>query len=787
MSQAGKVLHLYVEMRAASEEDEKFLGRRDNGTNQLMLQCPDILTNSQRSSAYSSPNCSPDVSPMMSRHSGNCNHNLPSSKSSSRHSVSSQLQNSYPTGSPTQFDVQNDNFGELLKFLAQNTSNSDSLGRSCSPDADLYHGKMPTPQSSASCGWLTVPSPSNCRSYEDPEMMNENGRTAVVSFGYIDKTSVNSTAGHCNSMCLKENKNRLEGQPLHAPLKKRTSDPLWYINDPESDYTYHRQSQHSRTDTPRSSPYLSRATMDAVASDATYRALEEFGSPKLKHRFAAYNSENCSTSLLRPHQSPHYRSCGKSPVPSHGTLTLPSKTELLELDRKVCHGSMNGLPRSPASEHLCAQVENSPHTVSSMSPPRPHGPTQSLQRQWMSEEHPIVPNKFHLPLPAGRPTDIQHEIPTGTFHTSNPSRTDYSQQSVNKISNTSHLTAKSLSYSSNEYLNTQSLCYSSRCSSRASDADSSVDRRSLSPSSNSELDCKLSVESKKMSNILINRTPSPTPSQVESLRSDSPKNSGPFPKESLYWQDSLDSFQMYNQSHNKKTGKLIPHTKPGRIYPLMSQKSPSTPSSPALPIKLHHESTSQSLVLDPHQKLNSVPFKDRSDLLHYQLPQCTGVHKSPSTEHKHYDYLFDGLSRSSPEVARRHLSCQNSEGLPVSWTSKQQEWKETGLVQGIGKINEENHYQQSSGVYAQGKKCCERDARDKGVQTQAVQEYQIVMDQREAQDHSGSKGMFSQSSSGMTESLGDVFQLDRSSSLSPETSSLTSHATADSSSGMQVG
>lgn len=783
MSQAGKVLHLYVEVRPASEEDEKFLGRGDDGTNKLMLQCPDILTNSQRSSAYSSPNCSPDVSPVMSRRSGNDNHNSSSSKSSSRHSVSFQLQNSKPTGSPTQFDELNDSFGELLKVLAPNTSNSDSLGHSSSPDADLYYGKVPTPQSSTSCGWLTVPSTSNCRSYEDPGMMNVNGRTSVVSFGYIDKASVNNMAGHCNSMCLKENKNRLEGHPLHAPLQKRKSDPVWCIDDPPRDDTFHRQSQQSRTDTPRSSPCLSRATMDAVARDATYRALEEFGSPKLRHRFAGHNSENCSATLLQPHQSPHCRSWSKSSVLPHGTVTLPSKTNLLELDRKVCHGSMNGLPRSPASDHLCAQVENSSHTVSSMSTRRPHSPTQSLQRQWMSEEHPIFPNKFHLPLPAGRPTDIQHEILTGTFHTSNPAWTDYSHQTTNKISNTSHLDAKHSSYSSNEYLNPQS--YSSRCSSRASDADSSVsDRRSLSPSSNSELDCKLSVGSKKMSNFFLgNCTPSPTPSQAESLRSDSPKNSGPFPKESLHWQSSLDSLQMYNQNHNKKSEKLIPQTKPGRIYPLMSQKSSST-SSPALPVKLHCASTSQSQVLDSHQKLSSIPFKDRSDLHHYQLPQCIGVHKSPGTENKHYDH---GLSKSSPEIDRRHSSCQNSEGLPVSWTSKQQEWKETGLVQDRGKINEENHYQKSSGVYTQSKEYCKRDSRDKGVQTQPAQEYEIVMDQRQAQDHSGSKEMFSQSSTGMIGSLGDGFQLDRSSSLSPETSSTTSHGTADSSSAMQVG
>ncbi|XP_017289171.1 uncharacterized protein LOC108246240 isoform X2 [Kryptolebias marmoratus] len=778
MSQAGKVLHLYVEVRSVSEEDEKFRGTGDDGTKQLMLQCPDILTNSQRSSAHSSPNRSPDVSPVMSRRSGSGNHNLPSSKSSSRHSVSFQLQNSDPAGLPTQFqeqDVLYDRFGQLLEVLAPKASNSDSLGHTYSPDVDLYHGKVPISQSSTSCRWLTVPPPtnSNCRSFEDPEMVDGNGKTSVVSFGYIDKASVNSMAGHCNSTCLKETKNKLEGHLLHAHLQKRMSDPVWYNNKPSTDDTFHYRPPQSRTDTPRGSPYLSRATMDAVARDATHRALEEFGSPKLRHRFAGHNSENCSATLLQHHQSPSCRSWGGSPVLSRSTLTLPSKTEFLELDRRVCHGSMNGLPRSPASDHLCAQAGNSSHSGFSMSAPGPHGPTHSLQRQWLSEEHPTFSNKFHLPLPTGRPTDIQHEIPKDSHH------------GVNNVTNTSHHAEDRSSYNSNEYLNTQSLYHSSCCSSRASDADSSVnDRRSISPLSNSELDCKLSVESNKLSIFYPgNRTPSPT----TSLRSESPRNTLPFSKESLPWQSSIDSLQMNNQNHNKKTENPIPQTKPGCISPLMSHKSPSTPSSPALPAKLYRASASQSPVLDPHQKRSSIPFKDRSDLHRYQRPQYTGGNKSPGMECKHYDHLFDGSLRSSLEVTRKHPSCQNSESLPVSWTSRQQEWKEAGLVQDRRKTNQENQHLQSSGVNTQSKReYCKRDARDKGVQTQTAQEYQISRDQREAQDHSGSQGMSSQSSSGVTGSLGDGLQLDRNGSLSPETSSQSSHGTADSSSGMQL-
>lgn len=795
MSQAGKVLHLYVEVRSVSEEDEKFLGRGDDGTNQLMLQCPNILTNSQRSSAHSSPTRSPDVSPVMSRRSGSGSHSLPSSKSSSRHSVSFQLQNSEPTGSSTQFqqqDVLYDSFGQLLEVLAPKTSNSGSLGRTCSSDLDPYCEKLSIPQSSTSCRWLTVPSPtnSNCGFHEDPEMVDGNGKTSLVSFGYIDKASVNSMAGHSNSMCLKETKNRLEGQLQHSHLQKRKSDPVCYNNKLSSDDTFYRHSQPSRTDTPRDLPYLSRATMDVVARDAMHKALEEFGSPKLKHRFAGHNSENSSAAFVQHHQSPHCRSWGGSPVPSCSTRTLPSKNELLELDRRVCHGSMNGLPRSPASDHLCAQVENSSHSVFSMSTLRPHCPTQSLQRQWVSEDHPTFSYKFHPPLPAGRPTDIQHEVARGTFNTSKSSRTDDSLHFFNKVTNTSPHAAEHLSYKSNEFLNSQSLYCSSRCSSRASDADSfAIDRRSVSPSSNSELDRKLSSESNKLSIIFPgNCTPSPTPSQAESLRSESPENSGLFTNECLPWQNSVDSLRMDKQNYNKKTEKLIPQNKPGYISPLTTLKSSSTPSSPASAAKLHRAPVSQSPALDAHQKLSSTQSKDRSDLHRYQPPQYTGGHKSPGIERKHYDHLFDGSPKFSPEVTRRHQCHQNSEGLPVSWTSRQQDWKESGLIQASRNTHKENHHKQSSGVNTQSKgEYCKRDAIDKGIQTQPVQEYQLPRDQRQAQDHRGSKGTFLQSSSGVTGSLGDGLQLDRNVSLSPETSSPSSHATADSSSVTQVG
>lgn len=805
MSQAGNVLHLYVEVRSVAEEEGKVPGRRDDGTAHLMLQCPDVLPYSQRSS---SPYHSQDLSPVSQHQSGVGSYSLPPSKSSSRHSVSFQLQNPDATGSPTQFhrqDVLHDSFGQFLQVLAPGTTGPGqhgSLGRTRSSDMDPYRGRVLISPSSTSSGTLTVPSTptSNRRSYEVPGVGGEEGKTSVVTFGYIEKANVHSMGGRRTSLCQSE-LGRMEGQQPPGHLRKRLSDPMWYNGQPGQGDPYPSHPYTSQIQSPQGSPYLQRALPDAVARDATYRALEEFGSPELRRRFAGHSPENCSPTLPRHYQSPRCRSWGGSPVLPRSTLTLPSKAQLLELDRGVCRSSVNGLPRSPASDHLCAHTGYSSHSVT-----RSHGPPQSQQRPWAGDESPRLSSKFHPPLPAGRPTDIQHEIPTSIFPTSNHSRTGYqfignTQHSVDSsysanLTNTSHNATDSIHYSTNDNLSSKTGYKSSRCSSRASDAASPTSgRRSVSPSINAEVACKLAVEATKLSTIFAERrTPSPTPSQGESLRSESPKVGGSFLRESqpyatLHGKSSPEPLRADNQNHRLKTDKAIPQTRPGRVSPLLSQKAPSSPASPALPARLHRAATSQSPVLDPRHQRCSSPTKDTAALHRYQMPQYTGDHKSTGMERKQSDHLFDRSLSDSPELSRRLLSCQNTEALPVSWTSRHQQWREAGPVQDGEELCEENYRQSTSRVYTPSKE--EYHGKVGGIKT-SLQEYQtpvisVSKDEREeVQDHSGAAGTSSQSSSGVTGSMGDS-QLDRNDSLSPETSSQSSHDTADTGSGIQVG
>ncbi|KAK2921565.1 hypothetical protein Q8A73_001050 [Channa argus] len=776
MAQAGKVLHLYVEVRSVAEEEGKLPGRGDGRTDHLMLQCPDILPHSRRSSTHSSPSRSPDLTPVTQHHAGSGNNTLPSQKSSSRHSVSFQLKNPNATGSLTQLHHHNglyDTCDQLLQVLASGTTS-------------------PSQHSSPGPTWLTAPSTptSNNRSCGAPRM-NEEEKSSVVTFGYIEKANVHSMGGRRASVGQSESGNRMKGQLLPAHLQKRLSDPVWYNGQPEQGDPYHLYPSQKQSS--RSSPHPPKATIDAVAREATYKALEEFGSPELRRRFAARETDNCSPSMPRYCQSSRCQSLGGSPILPRSTLTLPSRTQLLELDRGVCQASLNGLPRSPGSDHLCTQTMNS---MISNSTHHSDGFRQSPQRPWVGDDSPRISNKFHPPLPAGKPTDIQHEIPnhilpaTNHFHTGNQTGGN-SQQSINSNYNAnftsiSHNAPDSIQYSNKDNSNTSSKTHHKPpcSSSRASDAASPTNgRRSISPSLNPEVAWKLAVEATKRCTTYADRnTPSPTPSQAELLQSESPKIGAPFrrdhqPYATLHGQLSPEPLQADNQNQRWKTDKPVLQTQPGHTPPLVPQKAPSSP-------QLHRAAASQSPVLDPRQKCLSFN-KDMSTVHCYQQPQFNEDCKSNFTEQRPYDYLYD----QSPRISRRLLLSQNTEALPVSWTPRLKEWGEAGQLQDRDELCEGRS--SSSGVYTPSKEENPGKNRgDKGIKMTGKGYERPVLylskDQREeVQDLTGGVGMSSQSSSGITGSMGDSSPMDRYDSLSPETSSQSSYDTADTGSGIQ--
>ncbi|KAK1905827.1 Netrin-5 [Dissostichus eleginoides] len=233
MSQADKVLHLYVEVRSVSEEEE-----RGDGTPHSMLQCPDVLPHCQRSS---SPNHRQALPPVSQHQTGFSSHSLPTSRSPPRHSVSFQLQNPDATGSPTRFhrqDLLHDSFSQLLQVLAPGTPSPyhhSSSGHTQSPHMDPYRpGRMLISPSSTSSGTITAPNTptSTRRSYEGPGMRVEEGKTSVVTFGYVEKANVHGHQKTCQSE-LGNPPNRMEGQ-----LRNRLSDPLCYNGRPDQGDPY---------------------------------------------------------------------------------------------------------------------------------------------------------------------------------------------------------------------------------------------------------------------------------------------------------------------------------------------------------------------------------------------------------------------------------------------------------------------------------------------------------------------------------------------------------------------
>ncbi|CAI5655063.1 unnamed protein product [Oreochromis niloticus] len=795
MSQAGKVLHLYVEVRSVAEEEGKVPVQGDDGCSHLMLQCPDVLPHSQRSSAYSSRNPSPDLSPIQ-HHMGGENHSLPLSKTSSRQSVNFQFQNSPSAGSNTQLhqkDALHDSFGQLLEVLTPGMTaprHHGSLGHVSSSDTDPYQRRVFISPSSTSSGRLTVPSTpvSGRRHCEVPGVEGDEGRKSVVSFSYIEKANVHNTAARRNSLSQNEPdspfKEMGSGKVLPAHLQKRLSDPMSYNGHLSQSHACPAQSP-----APRGSPYLQRADLDSVARGATYRAPEEFGSPELKRRFGGHRFENSSPSLPRHYQPSRCRSWGGSPDLPRSTLTLPWKTQLMELDRTLSRSPVNGLPRSPASNHLCAHTSYWSYSADPATKLHSNGPTPSKPRPWMGDESPRQSSKFHPPLPAGRPTDIQHEVQTSVLPASTsctPGTTPHCANNTYNVNttNTSQKATDGIGSSSSNKLNltSRSPYRLSRCSSRASDAASDVSgRRSASPSSNLDVASKLALEASRLSSIFAERrTPSPTP--PESFRPESPKTARLSLKESqpyatLYGRSSPETLQVDAWNHSQKNDKAVPHTKPGRISPVSSQKGLSSPASPAMPARLYRAAASQSPELDPRQKRNASSSKDTSSLHRYQPPQYTGDRRSPGMERRQYDHLSERSPRDSPEITRKPLSRPNVEALPVSWTSRQQEWMEDRSEL------KENYSQAPPRVYVSHKdESREKDGGEKGVKTSGQEQQRLgvgmTKDQtEEVQDHSGGAGPSSQSSSGVTGSLRD--------SLSPETSSQSSHDTADGGSGMQ--
>lgn len=748
MSQAGKVLHLYVEVRPVAEEDGKPPG--DAGSGQLMLQCPETLPCSQRSSNRSSCSYSPELSPATHLQLEN---SCVSPSRSSRRSGTFQLQK--PASSDQDQRHMCDSFGPLLQVLAPETVNHSSQHGSPGPTWPERDPKQGRVLLSPSCGRRTSPASSLARSCAVQGLEADGGQTSLVTYGYIEKSHVHQMGGHHRAVCQREPDRVFSrmGGPLVTPTQKRLSDPLWSAappalgGPPNTDYPYSE---------PRNLPqwcwsYMQGATNDTVPREA--RTLAEFPSPVLRRRCGGYNPATGSPTLPRSYQSPRCRSWAGSPVLPRGSLTLPSKPQPVGLDRGVGHSSVNGLPRSPASDRLCAHAQHPPYSAAPARNAHCQSQTQRAPRPQVTEESPRLSSKFHPPLPAGRPTDIQHEpwVSSGGragYHTSGtPQRCGYYRSHADNA-NRGRCAAESLCYNVADDLSTQSQYNSSHCSRTSNAVSPTSSRRSISPCSNDGVAGKRAVHACKLTADFADRgTPSPSSSPAESQRSESPNSEGTYLHPLLEQRSS-------EQNHRRKTERTPPPTRPGRISP--------GPSKTGLC------SQSQSPVLDLHRQ--RAPSPSMNSAHHYQLLQYAGNNVSVAEQRQHNRFC-DRSQRDSPEWSRR----SQTKETPASLTSRSHEWREWGPVQQGGSLHEDKSRQSRWSRNGAG-----QDDHRRGGGTLQMPRISVSRHQTELPDHTGS-GTSSQSSSGVTGSVGD------SSHPSPETLSQSSQDTSGTGSALQVG
>lgn len=255
MSQSGKVLHLYVEVRSAPGQN----GGKEEGVSQGL--------------------------------SGQDSHAELLSQLASRTSAQAATKTS------------------TLKFQQTGGSISPSLTKRWSAPCDQGCAGHSSPKNSPGKASL-LQTPVECQKVSKAEV-SESTRS-VVTFSYIEKPNVKTVKSPLNSSCKRGTK---EGRSASCPFRKRLSDPVW-LASPDSSCSSSPKLTFSSPGTHQqpSSPGLRQPLLDPVGRAATQRAVEEFGSPLLRMKLGHAMEHNSHYNL-----QPRCQSWAGSPVQRHNT------------------------------------------------------------------------------------------------------------------------------------------------------------------------------------------------------------------------------------------------------------------------------------------------------------------------------------------------------------------------------------------------------------------------------------------------------------------------------------
>lgn len=231
MSQSGKVLHLYVEVRSAPDQR----GGKEEGLSQ--------------------------------GHSGQTTSQAAMKTSAVHHLLQS------PTAA--------------LKFQQTGNSISPSPTQRWSAPCDQgcsVHSSPKNPSGKAS----SLQTPVECQKSSKAEV-SESTRS-VVTFSYIEKPNVKKVKSPLNSSCKRGTR---EGQSASCPFRKRLDDPVW-LGSPDSSCSSSPKRTFSSPGTHQqpSSPGLGQPLLHPVGRAATQRAVEEFGSPLLRIKLGHATEHN---------------------------------------------------------------------------------------------------------------------------------------------------------------------------------------------------------------------------------------------------------------------------------------------------------------------------------------------------------------------------------------------------------------------------------------------------------------------------------------------------------------
>ncbi|XP_043111587.1 uncharacterized protein psda [Puntigrus tetrazona] len=735
MSQSGKILHLYVEVRSVTDEEGNDLGDVEK-TDSIMLTAPDILQSSQ----YGGPNTPHGrTSPRGVLHKGGSStQSLASSKSTSRHSVSFQLHPGHSSDQPVTQRPKSLPYDEINQLLS--ALQTDPAGNTChlvsaASERDPFFGR----EHHLSGRFTAPPTPSGTRKSFSPTKMKggDEGRRSVATFSYIEKAKIKSVEGQYSSLCQNEPQNPFNKsmeekvKPFH--LRKRLSDPVWFNNLESTSNCSLKQHSQGLGNSHMSNTSFRRATLDSIAREATHRALEEFGSPQLRQKLAG----NCTDRKhdVRTGEQRRCRSWSGSPVIPCSSRTLPNKATIMDHER---NSQIYRIPRSPATDQLSNHAKQAYFNMS-------HATANTLE---VSNQR--VQGYRHRPnLPSGKPTAIQHEVPA--MIVTQPSSYQQIGHSISDSPRQAHRVNFNLTNFKNKI---------------EEGANQLSGRGSASPATSPEMARKLAEEASKLSILMeARRSPSPTPSpsSTDTVRSDSPQQ-GHSREPQLYvsFQDpgTHSNCNLPVQEHNWKQESITGHysVQTTSLLPHIGS------TSPAAPARLHRSDvTSSSPIRDPRIERTQLVGKD-SPTLHRHLPsQYTRDSHTPSYERRHYG-TFRG-HKDSPDSSRRPFTRPNLE--TPSWTTQQKHGIEECLSREKGNLREvESHKKSSPTTPVSQENHCRV----------SIQKNEMKADITTNKELSGTA---SQSSSGVTGSLLES-TLHEKDCISSETSSKTSQKSPDS-------